>query len=225
MIGTRFGRWLVEEQGESRYYLRSDTGRLKEVRFWVCLCGCGVRRPVNEPTLIRGASVSCGCYQKEVVTAVHVRHGGILGGKATTEYSCWRAMMSRCYNLNNSRYKDYGGRGIKVTGYWKGLLGFQHFFGNMGYRPSSKHTLDRKDNDGNYTVDNTQWSLPHDQMVNRRNSLYYEWEGKMVPLSELAVRYGIPANTLRFRLQSWDIADALNVPVRPKALRSDPLTV
>jgi DNA-binding MarR family transcriptional regulator len=40
----------------------------------------------------------------------------------------------------------------------------------MGRRPSNKHTLGRKDNDGNYYSENCEWQLRVTQARNRRNN-------------------------------------------------------
>ena len=74
--------------------------------------------------------------------------------------------MDRCYNRNCKRYRDYGGRGIKVCDRWKGVyIAFRH---DMAPRPEGA-TLDRIDPDGNYTPANCRWSNSTVQGKNRRN--------------------------------------------------------
>jgi hypothetical protein len=84
----------------------------------------------------------------------------------------WRAMIQRCTNPNNSRYAYRGGRGIKVCDRWRhgenGKTGFDLFVDDMKMRPSPKHSLDRKNNDGDYCPQNVVWSLAEQQAVNRR---------------------------------------------------------
>lgn len=49
--------------------------------------------------------------------------------------------------------------------------GFLVFFEEMktlGPRPSSKHSLDRKENDKGYFIENLQWATRSEQMKNRR---------------------------------------------------------
>lgn len=74
-------------------------------------------------------------------------------------------MRDRCYNPNNRTYKNYGGRGIKVCEEWKD---FQKFYDDMGTRPSSRHSLDKIDVDGDYELTNCRWSLPKVQANNRQ---------------------------------------------------------
>jgi hypothetical protein len=123
-------------------------------------------------------------------------------------------MKVRCYYPDNPRYADYGGRGIKVCEQWQ--ESFPAFLADMGPRPSAQHSLEREDNDGDYTPDNCVWALPQQQAVNRRNNLFIG----DVPLATLAKQHNIPKNTLRFRiLKGWSVEDALTKPVRAKRSR------
>jgi hypothetical protein len=202
-IGDTFGRWTII--GEAPVALVGKNH--KRFRQWQCRCECGTERPVYEHSLKRGTSVSCGCYNRERSSESGTKHGAT----KTPEYKVWTAMKDRCYNPNNKRYADYGGRGILVSKRW--YNNFQAFLDDMGPRPSPRHSIDRIDNDKSYNRNNCQWSLPTEQMVNRRGTQMVD----NVPLATLAKRYGIPANTLRFRiLKGWELQDALTRPVRPK---------
>lgn len=73
-------------------------------------------------------------------------------------------MIYRCTDLNNPRYKDWGGRGITIDPRW---LEFDNFLADMGERPPGT-SLNRIDNDGNYCKENCEWATPHEQQVNSR---------------------------------------------------------
>lgn len=83
-------------------------------------------------------------------------------------YRSWQAMKARCYDKNNEKYKDYGGRGIIVCDRW--LNSFQNFLLDMGEKPSKNYSLDRKNNDGNYEPSNCKWSTMHEQASNKRTN-------------------------------------------------------
>jgi hypothetical protein len=57
--------------------------------------------------------------------------------RLTPGYYSWHGMIERCCYSGHPQFKDYGGRGITV-----------YFITDTGLRPSSKHSIDRIDNDG-----------------------------------------------------------------------------
>ena len=150
LTSKRFGRLVVIEKTD-----RKSSGSI----VWKCKCDCGNEAFVSSGHLRIGHTQSCGCLQKERVTT----HGK----KNTSEYRSWYGMKSRCYNPNNKRYKNYGGRGIEVCDRWKDS--FENFYNDMGSKPSSKHSIDRIDNDRNYEPGNCKWSTATEQNRNQRN--------------------------------------------------------
>lgn len=214
-IGDKFGRWIVLAAAPSRFYTDASGKYRSEHRRWLCQCHCGTKREVAEAAIRNGMSTSCGCYNRERSIAANKTHGEVVGGKATPEYHTWQAMLDRCRNPRNKRYADYGARGISVCPRWHA---FENFLVDMGRRPSSRHSLDREKNELGYFPENCRWALPGEQMTNRRNTRFIEIDGQSIPLADLAKKYEIPANTLRFRiLKGWDLQEALTKPVRPKA--------
>ena len=125
-------------------------------------CSCGKVKPVNEGALSSGATQSCGCLATEKRQKRMTTHGAT----KTSEYRVWADMKNRCYNPNLANYNNYGGRGISVCEEWRDS--FDSFMSDMGPRPSALHTLDRIDNDDNYTRENCRWADKITQSRNQR---------------------------------------------------------
>jgi len=80
-------------------------------------------------------------------------------------YDCWIAMRARCEKPHHPSYKHYGGRGIKVE--WQS---FEDFYGDVGKDWKSGLTLDRIDNNGNYSTGNCRWVTIQEQQKNTRGN-------------------------------------------------------
>lgn len=85
----------------------------------------------------------------------------------TPTYQAFHQSKNRCLNPNNQRYKDYGGRGIKMCDRWAGADGYKNFIDDMGERPKGM-TLDRIDNEKGYSPDNCRWATYETQNLNKR---------------------------------------------------------
>lgn len=107
----------------------------------------------------------------------------------TAEYRAWYAMKYRCTVEKSPNWDSYGGRGIKVCDRW--LESFDNFYADMGPRPSDDHSLDRKDNDGNYEPNNCRWATVEEQMNNRRVNVFVDYNGRRLTLTQVARTLGV----------------------------------
>lgn len=136
---------------------------------WICHCDCGNTKVISAENIKRGKAKSCGCASNEFRSKSLTVHGQSRrkGGKPSGAWSSWNAMISRCTQLGNAQYHDYGGRGISVCESWKS---FENFYSDMGDRPEGM-SLDRIDPNGSYSAANCRWATPKQQTANRRPNI------------------------------------------------------
>lgn len=140
------------------------------------------------------------------------------GMSRTAAYKRWQEMRNRCNNPNADAYHKYGGRGIKVCDRWQGRDGFIRFVEDMGAAPTSDHSIDRIDNNGDYEPGNCRWATSLEQAMNRRTNKCLTMNGVTLTQHEWAKKVGITAATICKRLKrGWTVDDALTVGARIQA--------
>ena len=162
-------------------------------QFWLFQCSCGNKKSIYYFSVINGDTRSCGCLRKDVVSAKRTTHGM----SKTSVYDIWNGMLSRCYNPKNSSYHRYGKRGIEVCERWHK---FEYFLADMGLQPKN-HSIERKNNNGDYEPTNCEWIPQTRQALNRRNTVLINFQGKTLTATDWEKITGIKRNTIRQRFR------------------------
>lgn len=192
--GKRFGLLVAKE----------PTGQDSKGNWlWECECDCGSIYKAKFTTLNKGKRKSCGCNKAAILSTLATTHGM----SKTPTYSTWMSMKRRCLDSRSPNFANYGGRGILICDGWRD---FENFFSEMGVRPKGT-TLDRIDNEGNYTAENCRWADTTTQHRNTRTNVNLTYKGRTQCLAAWADEYGIRRNTLQKRIANgWSVHSALN---------------
>jgi hypothetical protein len=201
LTGQPFGRLTVLSRAAN-----SRSGRT----CWLCQCTCGNTSIVVAQSLLRGSTTSCGCWMREASLQRSTKHGAATYRHPTPEYRIWSHMRQRCGNPRDHRYRLYGARGITVDISW--LHDFPQFLADMGPRPSPRHSLERRNNDGPYSPDNCYWATQAQQTRNTRQNVFLTWDNQTYCLTDWAHILGITLNNLRYRLRHWPYDKVFTTP-------------
>ncbi len=198
--GKRFGT-LTATKHLGKINAKSRT------HYWECRCDCGAITKVSSSNLIGGAVRNCGCIRTRKTSERNSTHKL----SKSREYIIWASMLTRCSNPKRDSWENYGGRGIRVCDRW---LKFENFLQDMGKAPSGKHTLDRINNDGNYSPSNCRWATMSRQARNRRSTRMVTYNGQTKAVSDWADEYGLTLSCLTSRLDAnkWSVKHCLTTP-------------
>jgi AraC-like DNA-binding protein len=179
----------------------------------ICKCSCGAEHSTERHNLLTGNTTRCQSCARKKRGESNKRHGHSPSAGSKLEVSCytrWQAMKARCNNPNDTRWLDYGGRGISVCAAW--MESYDNFLSDMGLLPSLAHQIDRINNGGNYEPSNCRWALRKENSNNKRNNRVIAAFGESKTLQQWAEFSGVSAPTIARRLgYGWTFENAVSV--------------
>ena len=219
IVGTKFGQLATLEGVTFRLTQPGEGGKVRRKPYYKCRCDCGKKLYVREDHLLNGTTKTCGCVKKKRRTRT------IHGMTNTRSYSAWHNMLQRCENPKHEKHSRYGGRGIKVCERWQS---FPNFLEDMGECPTITGSIDRIDNNGDYTPENCRWATYKQQNNNRSDNCNFTYNGKTQSIQAWSEEYGINHQTLYNRLMTlgFSVEEALSAPTDKRggaAVRDRPM--
>lgn len=204
MVGQRFGRLEVSAPVDNE----------KRGAYWLCVCDCGRTTVTRGASLRSGHTKSCGCLHDELSAQRTTKRNQSHGESDTRLYGIWVDMRKRCENPKHTAFARYGGRGISVCENWLEYENFANWAKETGY--SDSLTIDRIENNGDYSPQNCRWTTRKTQARNKSNNTTYTYQGKTLTVPEWSELTGIKPSTLYARLTGygWSVEKALSTPPR-----------
>ena len=177
---------------------------------------CGTYRWVEERQIkniskrSKGSSICRKCQSKRLTQAFKTHGSSRPGSEDYDLYYIWNTMKLRCLVKTNKNYKNYGGRGICVCQEW---MSFENFKRDMGKRPLG-YSLERIDNNGDYSKQNCKWADKIEQANNQRTNVRITINGETKTLMQWVRQYGAKYSRVYSRInRGWDAVKALTLEV------------
>jgi len=170
-----------------------ESGRNKNrCILWKCRCDCGKVVDITA-TALRQGQQSCGCMQ-----------GSVKHRQTNTRlYTIWTGIKRRCYNTHDKSYqKWYGAKGIRMCDEWKNdFMSFHDWAISNGY--TEELTIDRIDSTGNYEPSNCRWVTAQEQSINKRNNVWFTYDGETLTEIEWARKLEVEPTTIKRRFKKY----------------------
>ena len=188
--------------------------------YWFCRCDCGTEFVTIGNNLSRGLTKSCGCLRRETTSLIMKTHGDC----KTKFYYIWGSLKGRTQNKKNKRYGDYGGRGINICAKWLEYEGFKDdmyllYLEHCREFGESNTTIERKDVNGDYYMDNCTWATYQEQNSNKRTTVRLELHGQKYSLTEITEKFNINRTTFSERLKKgWSVERSVLTPANYRFL-------
>lgn len=159
---------------------------------WEFECECGNIVIKKTSDVKRGATKSC---SRLCTTGNPSKH---------PLYQTWDGIKKRCYQVGATGYTNYGGRGIKMCDEWKNS--FWTFVDDMGEKPFKASSIERLDNNKDYSKDNCIWATAKEQASNRRTNIYVKYQNEMYTLYAICKVFNLTYSTIHWRLKNHNFS-------------------
>lgn len=167
-IGSVFGRLtVIKDMGMRKR--RADSP--KKTHFFLFGCSCGAEKEIPISDVLNHKIESCGCF----------KHEQNLGNKGRSEgnpkhgcshqriYKIYHNIKGECYNKNNKKYDNFGGRGIAMCDEWKNsFVVFREWSLSNGYDDNINNSLCRRDLNKGFSPENCFFST---RSFNRKHAM------------------------------------------------------
>ena len=188
-----------------RYLQEAERVNPKRRRaLFKCDCGNQIETDLHWVRFLN--ITSCGCYKSEYVSEKNTKHSHAVRNNKSDVYRSWQAMHQR--TKVDPNYAN-----ISICKRWDD---FENFLADMGDRPKG-HTIERKDNNGNYEPNNCVWATRLEQAQNTSQTQLVTIGSDTHSISEWCRIKGIGYYLVKQRRKrGMSIEDAISTPVDPK---------
>lgn len=194
----KYGRIHVGEKYGALTVLEDVSNHGDKMKSFLCRCDCGNEIVKTTRYLHREELKyrSCGCMSH----LANVKHGYSKSGERL--YSIWEGMRWRS-NPKATHMKYYRKNNVKCCDEWNDYENFRNWALENGYEENL--TLDRIDNNGDYSPNNCRWANVYVQANNRNTNTLVTVNGETKTISEWAKEKNINYSTLRSRVNRQHI--------------------
>lgn len=209
LTGRKFNKLTVIERAEDH---EQPGGQRKTM--WRCKCDCGNETVVTAYDLYHGHTKSCGCGYNDYILKVQAEAAKEINKSIRRIKKIYDGMIYRCNDENASKFKDYGGRGIKVCDKWvNSFEEFKNWSLQNGY--AKDLSIDRIDVNGDYCPENCRWATMKEQANNKRDTVKIEYNGHKYTILEFSNMIGLKRTTVYGRIKmGWSVERIINQPYR-----------
>ena len=214
LIGQKFHQLTITQ------YLGSFNG----INKVVAICDCGVEKEFRLGNIIgNGKTKSCGCFNKKVTaernTKLLTKHG-LTGHPLMSVYN---SMKSRCYDITDVQYKNWGAKGVRMCKEWlDNPKVFYDWAMENGWKKGLQIDKDKLATTKPgllYSPEFCCFLTAKENACYKSNSIMLEYNGQTKSISEWADVLNIPYKLLESRYNyGWDAKKMFETPLKKAKL-------